>query len=354
MARFLQDRSKSQGKIPGSVIFIGNQKMNKTEVEIFQYNKDHFYESKPENINDLSSLINSNTVTWINIDGLHDTYLIEFLGEQFGISSLVLEDVVNTDQRPAFFEDADYITIILKSFFFIPNDSKVYSEQISFILFKNCLITLQEKGGDFFNVVRERIRKNKGRIRSSGADYLCYTLIDALIDSYFTQFEFLGNKIESLDEKILKNFHKDIIEEIYLIKTELNFIRKSVRPVKEILTKLILSDSKFINSKTISYLKDIEDLSTQINEVIESYSTMISDQLNIYNTSISNRSNEVMKVLTIFSTIFIPLTFIVGVYGTNFDFLPELHYKNSYFIMWAVMIAIAVYLLYIFKRRRWF
>jgi magnesium transporter len=354
MARFLQNRSKSEGKIPGSVIFIGDQKMEKTEIEIFQYNKDHFYESRPENISELSALINSNTVTWINIDGLHDTHLIEFLGEQFGISSLVLEDVVNTDQRPAFFEDADYLTIILKSFFFIPNDNKVYSEQISFILFNNCLITLQEKGGDFFNVVRERIRKNKGRVRTLGPDYLCYSLIDALIDSYFSQFEFLGTKIESLDEKILKNFNKDIIEEIYLLKTELNFIRKSVRPVKEILTKLILSDSKFIKKKTFLFIKDIEDLSTQINEVIESYSTMISDQLNIYTTNLSHRTNEVMKVLTIFSVFFIPLTFIVGVYGTNFDYLPELHFKYGYFFMWMIMITLSVYMFIVFKKRKWF
>jgi len=354
MARFLKNREKSKGKIPGSVIFIGDQKMDKTELEVFRYSKDKYEEIRPKDVTELSSFVNDDTITWINIDGLHDTHLIEYLGEQFGISSLVLEDVVNTDQRPAFFEDSEYLTIILKSFFFLPNDNIVHSEQISLILFKNCLITLQEKGGDFFDIVRERIRKNKGRIRSTGADYLCYALIDALIDSYFSQFEFLGSKIEAIDGKVLKNFNKDIIEEIYLLKTELNFIRKSVRPVKEILSKLLLSDSKFIQKKTFNYLRDIEDLSTQINEVIESYSTMISDQLTIYNTILSNRANEVMKVLTIFASIFIPLTFIVGVYGTNFDYLPELHFKFGYLFMWLFMICLSAVMLIIFKRRKWF
>lgn len=354
MARFIQNRTKSQGTVPGSVIFIGKQKRENTEIEVFQYNKNSFIETKPENLEDITKLINKETVTWINIDGLHDTQLIENLGEQFEISSLILEDIVNTDQRPAFKEEVNYICIILKSFFFVTYDNKVHSEQISFILFKNCLITLQEKGGDFFEPIRERIRKNKGRVRTSESDYLCYSLIDCLTDSYFTQLEILGRKIEALDEQIFKNFKKEIIEEIYTLKTELNFIRKSIRPVKEILTRFALSESSLIQKKTKTFLRDIEDLNAQINEVLESYSTMISDQLNIYNTSLSNRNNDVMKVLTIFASIFIPLTFLVGVYGTNFDILPELHFKYSYFILWGIMISLAIGMLVIYKKRKWF
>lgn len=353
MARFIKSRQKTKGKIPGSVVFIGNQKMDAPKIRIIRYNQSTLEEQTLDEISGVVDLVQDNVVTWINIDGLHDTYLIENLGEQFEISSLTLEDIVNTDQRPIILENENNITLILKSFFF-KEDPIIHAEQISFILMNNCLITLQEREGDFFEHVRGRIRKNRGRIRNSGSDYLCYALIDALFESYFDNLEILGSKIEALDDKILKDFKKELIEEIYQLKTDLNYIRKSTRPVTEILARFTLTDFTFIQKKTKKYLLDIEDIGKQINEIVESYSTIISDQLNLFNTILSNKANDVMKVLTIFASVFIPLTFIAGIYGTNFDYLPELHFKYSYLFFWMVLIGIAGVMLYFFKKRKWF
>jgi magnesium transporter len=353
MARFLKSRQRTKGKVPGSVVFIGKQKMDSPKISIIQFNQVTFKEESLDEISGISDYVSDDLITWINIDGLHDTYLIENLGEQFGISSLILEDIVNTDQRPTIQEHENNIAVILKSFFFVKDDLNIHAEQISFVLLKNCLITLQERVGDFFEHVRGRIRKNRGRIRSSGADYLCYALIDALFESYFENLELMGNKIEALDDRILKNFKKEIIEEIYQLKTDLNYIRKSTRPLTEILARLNLADSAYVQKKTKRFLVDLEDIGKQIYEIVESYSTIINDQLNLYNTTINNNANEVMKVLTIFAAIFIPLTFIAGIYGTNFDYLPELHYKYSYLFFWLALIAIAGGMLVYFRKKKW-
>lgn len=354
MARFIKSRHKTRGKVPGSVVFIGNKKMETSKIRVLRYNQISFEEESPKEVSDIYEFVNSESVTWINIDGLHDTYLIENLGEQFQISSLVLEDIVNTDQRPMIVESENSINIVLKSFFYVKDEPQINAEQISFVLNENCLITFQERVGDFFDHVRDRIRNKRGRIRSCGSDYLCYALIDALLESYFETLTEMGTKVESLDDKILNNFTKEIIEEIYLLKTDLNFIRKSVRPIPEILSRLANSESHLIHKKNKKYLLDLEDLGKQIQETVDSYSTVISDQLSLYNTILSNKVNDVMKVLTIFASIFIPLTFIAGIYGTNFDYLPELHYKYSYLIFWLVLIAIATSMLIYFKRKKWF
>ncbi len=354
MARFIKSRHKSKGKVPGSVVFIGNKKIDKARISVIRYNQSVYDEFQVKDISEVSDHLRTEYITWINIDGLHDTNLIENLGEQFHISSLVLEDVVNTDQRPALNISEENITVILKSFLFKNDDPKLHTEQISFILLDKCLITLQERIGDFFEPVRERIRKNWGRIRNSGSDYLFYALLDALFDSYYENLEKLGNKVEALDEKILKNFDKGIIEEIYQLKTDINYLRKSALPLPEMLYKLNHTESPLIQKKTKKFMFDLEDIVKHFYEVVESYSTIISDQLSIYNTFLNNKANDVMKVLTIFASIFIPLTFIAGIYGTNFDYLPELHYKYSYLFFWIVLLILAGSMLYFFKRKKWF
>ncbi len=353
MARFLKNRQKAQGQAPGSLIFIGKQKMEKTRIRVIQYNKENLIEEEPENTDTVKSYIKKGYVTWINIDGLHNTKIIEQLGLMFNLTSLALEDILNTDQRPRFIEDENNIVVILKAFLYEKDARILSSEQISFIVADNYLITIQERVGDYFDPVRNRLRKSKGKIRFSDADYLCYTLLDSIVDSYIMNIAILGDIIEDQEEAILKGTNRRIIEDIYRHKTEMSFIRKSVRPVKEIMTHIIKSESKFIHPKTLIYLNDLDDLVNQALEAIEIYYTMISDQLTVYHTNLSNRVNDIMKVLTVFASIFIPLTFIAGVYGTNFDYLPELHFKYSYFVMLGVMAIVAVIMLIFFRRKKW-
>ncbi len=353
MARFLKSRKKSHGEAPGSLIFIGKQKMEKSRIRIIQYNKENIIEEEPDTIEDAFSYIKKGYITWINIDGLHEVDLMEKLEKLFKLSSLALEDILNTDQRPKFIEDENNVITILKSISYDKESYTLNSEQISFILGNDFLITLQERVGDFFEPVRERLRNNRGRIRISEADYLCYSLFDSLVDSYIINIEIVGSIIEEQEEAILKGSKKRIIEDIYRHKTEMSYMRKSVRPVKEVMTHIIKSDSKFIHKKTYTFLNDLDDLVTQALEALEIYYSMVSDQLTVYHTNISNRVNDVMKVLTIFASIFIPLTFIAGIYGTNFDYLPELHFKWAYFAMLGVMLCTAGVMLFYFKRKKW-
>ena len=353
MARFLLTRNKSHGEAPGSLIFIGDRKMEKSRIRIIQYNKDNIAEKEPDKIEDVKSYLKEGYVTWINIDGLQDVELIGKLEKMFNLSSLALEDILNTDQRPKLLEDEKNMIIILKALTYNKETRSLSTEQISFILGDGYLITLQERVGDYFEPVRQRLRNSLGKIRTQGPDFLCYALFDTLVDSYIMNIEALGDIIEDQEEEVLKGTSKKIIEDIYRHKTEISFMRKSVRPVKEIMVHLIKSESKYINRKTHIYLNDLDDLVTQAMEAIEIYYTMVSDQLTVHHTNLSNRANDVMKVLTIFASIFIPLTFIAGVYGTNFDYLPELKIRWAYFAMLGLMGLITGVMLIYFKRKKW-
>lgn len=352
MARFLKDKQKSKGAAPGSLIFIGRQKIDRPCINVTQYNAEYLKEGELKSLDKINEYISNDHVTWISIEGLHDTSLIEQVGKKFAIPSLVLEDILNTDERPKMNEDDTHIFIILKSLFFNKETRKAEFDQISMILGSNYLITIQETNTKYFEDVTKRLYSGLSKIRTYSPDYLCYTLIDTLVDSYILNIEKLGNSIEE-QEKILLSSGKKIIQDIYHYKTELSYIRKNIRPVKEAMTRFITSDSDLINERTYAYLRDLEGLVTQALEAIEIYYMMVSDQQNSYNTNISNNVNDVMKVLTIFSAIFIPLTFIVGVYGMNFEYIPALHYPNAYYILWAIMIIIAIVMLFFFKRKKW-
>lgn len=354
MARFLKSREESDGKSPGSLIFIGDQKMDSAKVRLIDYDSVSLSDEELKDINAASHLKNTSTVTWININGIHDVEMIQNIGKLFELHPLIMEDILNTGQRPKLETFEDYIFIVLKMIRFDNETKTIFNEQLSIVFGKNYLLTFQEQPSEIFNSVSERIKKQTSRIRRTGTDYLAYALIDTVVDNYIFSIESIGQKIEDLEDDVLNNPDTSVMEKINLFKREINYMRKSIRPAKDAVLRISRLDSELIQEQTLPFLKDLEDLSLQATEAIETYRYLLTDQLNLYNSVIANKMNDIMKVLTIFAAIFIPLTFIAGIYGTNFEYLPELKYKYSYFIFWAVIIAVAGALIVYFKRKNWF
>jgi magnesium transporter len=354
MARFLKDRKKASGKIPGSLIHLGTIKIEKSLIRLINFTNDELIEKEQTTLDDCMPYISENTVSWISTYGLHDADMIQRMGELFDIHGLLLEDMLNTDQRPKITETDKLLIIILKTLDYDEKTNRLSSDQISMILDDSFLVTLQEKEGHYFDPIRERIRKGTGRVRRKGADYLTYVLLDTIVDNYLINIEILGNIIEKTESRIFLPKQKGLIEEIYKHKTEINFLRKNIRPVKEIVHHLIENESGFITDDNMKYFRDLNDLVVQATESIEIYQMMLNDQMNIYHASLDSKANEIMKVLTVFSAFFIPLTFVAGVYGTNFDNLPELHFKYGYLYFWMVLVLITLGLVTYFKKRKWF
>ena len=354
MARFLNDRKAATGQIPGSLIYLGSKKMEKPLIRLTTYNTEKMIEKELDTLDECLSYLSDDSVTWLSLYGLHDETLIEKLGEKFDIHSILLEDMLNTGQRPKITETDKYLIVILKILDFDEKTHQLSSNQISMILDDSFLITLQEKEGHYFESIRERIRKGTGRARRKKADYLTYVLLDTIVDNYLVNIELLGSLIEKTEGRIFTPGQKNLISEIYKHKTEINFLRKNIRPVKEIVHQLIENESGFIADDNLKYFHDLNDLIMQASETIEIYQMMLSDQMNIYNANLDLKANEIMKVLTIFSAFFIPLTFVAGVYGTNFENIPELKMQYGYVYFWIVMVLITIGLTFYFKRRKWF
>ncbi len=292
-------------------------------------------------------------VNWINIDGLHQIEVLEKLGECYGFHPLVLEDILNTDQRPKMEDSGDYLYIVLRMLNYNDKSSEIETEQVSLILGPNFVFSFQEKEEDVFDPVRERIRNNKGRIRKMGADYLAYALLDSIVDNYFTIMEKLGETIEFLEEELVTQPVPETLQTIHQLKRELIFLRKAVWPLREVISGLERGELVLIKETTRVYLRDVYDHTIQVIDTIETFRDMISGMLDIYLSSVSNRLNSVMKVLTIIATIFMPLTFIAGIYGMNFKFMPELEWRWGYPMVWVLVIFISVFMLIYFKKKRW-
>ncbi len=353
MARFLKKREASKGLAPGSLVFVGDKKVENIRIRVIDYDKDALNEEELKDISKSAKFENTDTVTWINVDGLHDLELMKEIGKIFSIHPLLLEDILNTGQRPKIEEFDNCLFMVLKMLRYDREKQMILAEQLSMVVGKTYLLTFQEKPGDVFEPVRDRIRKQKGRIRITGVDYLSYALLDIIVDNYIHIIEMLGEQIEELEEDVISHPNSILMEKINNFKREMVFLRKSIRPVKEAVVKLSKLDSEFIDDKTIPFIKDLEDHIIQAVESIDTYGDMLSDQLDIYNTGVNNRINDIMRVLTIFAAIFIPLTFIAGIYGTNFEYLPELHFKYSYYIFWGVMITLAVSMIIFFRKKGW-
>jgi len=293
-------------------------------------------------------------VTWVNIDGLHDIEIMEKIGKHFGLHPLVLEDILNTEQRPKIEDFDDYIFVVLKMLYYDENEGEIRAEQISIILGSNFVLSFQERVGDIFNPLRDRIRNAKGRVRKMGPDYLAYSLLDAIVDNYFVVLEKLGEQIEGMEEELVTNPTPETLQRIHNLKREMIFLRKSVWPLREVVSRLERGESPLIKEATGIYLRDVYDHTIQVIDTIETYRDMLSGMLDIYLSSISNRMNQVMKVLTIIATIFIPLTFVAGIYGMNFEYMPELKWHWFYpKAFWLVMLGVAALMLVYFRRKRW-
>jgi len=327
--------------------------MDRPVIRLMEYNPEKLAEKELSSIEEALAVQDTGIVTWINIYGIHDLDLMSRLGEIFNLHPLFLEDIMNTDQRPRYEDGDPYDGVILKMLKYNETEKLISAEQFTLVLGEHFVLTLQEQTGDVFNPVRERIRNAKKTSRLHDADYLAYALLDTIIDNYILVTEAIGREIESLEDRIFLNPEKSLVEEIYKFKTELSFLRKSVRPVKDVMGQVLKSENTLFQEKHMHFLKDLDDLVTQATEAIELYNGMISDHLNIYSTNVNNRINEVMKVLTIFASIFIPLTFLAGIYGMNFEYIPELSFKYSYLIFWIVVICLVIGLLIYFKRKRW-
>jgi len=353
MPKLVKRRSKKAGLPPGTLVHIGEKKAEAPKINIMDYDEAHFQEQEIKTIEECFLFKDKPTVTWINVDGLHQVEILEKLGGCYGLHPLVLEDILNTDQRPKMEDYGEYLYIVLRMLNYNDKSSEIESEQISLILGPNFVISFQEREGDTFNPIRERIRNGKGRIRKMEADYLAYTLLDSIVDNYFIILEKLGEKIEFLEDKLVTHPTSEILQVIHHLKREMIFLRKAVWPLREVISGLERGESSLIKESTKVYLRDVYDHTIQTIDTIETYRDMVSGMLDIYLSSVSNRLNAVMKVLTIIATIFMPLTFIAGIYGMNFKYMPELEWRWGYPIIWLIMVGIGVFMLAYFRKKKW-
>jgi len=353
MPKLIKKRSKKAGLPPGTLIHIGEKKTEELKITVIDYEETHFEEREVKRVEECFVFKDKPTVTWMNVDGLHQVEILEKLGECYGLHPLVLEDILNTDQRPKMEDYGEYIYIVLKALDYNDKSNEIETEQISLILGSNFVFSFQEREGDTFDPIRERIRNGKGRIRSMGADYLAYALVDSIVDNYFIILEKLGEKIEFLEDKLVSHPTPETLQTIHHLRREMIFLRKAVWPLREVINSLERGESSLVKESTRLYLRDVYDHTIQTIDTIETYRDMVSGMLDIYLSSVSNRLNSVMKVLTIIATIFMPLTFLAGVYGMNFKYMPELGWRWGYPLIWLIMVGIGVLMLIFFRKKKW-
>lgn len=354
MADFLKHASKKAGLPPGALVHTGEQKIAESKITIIDYDEYGAQEYQAHAIEELCRFKNTDTVTWINIEGLHDVQLIADVEQNFNIHSLVLEDILNTHQRPKLDDYGDFLFIVLKGLMFDDENLNIKYEQISLVVLDNIVITFKEKADDIFIPVVQQLKNSKGHFRKQGSDFLTYLLLDTIVDQYFTFQDALDHYVVTLEDELLFSPVEATLSKIHKLRREVIFVRRSIAPVREILAVLIRCESKLIDEKTYIYLSDVYDHSIRVIEAMESYRDLVSGMIDIYLSSLSNKMNEVMKVLTVFASIFIPLTFIAGVYGMNFQYMPELAWKWSYPVLWGFFVVQIMFLLFYFKRKKWF
>ena len=348
----MTNTTEKTGAPPGTLFYSGEEQTQKVRLTLIEYNETEFIERDFYDLTECVDQFNPDRVQWINIDGIHNVELIESIGKKFKIHPLTLEDIVNPNQRAKFEEYDSYVVAILKMITL--EQDEMHSEQLSIILMEGLVISFQEaEGGDAFDFIRNRLRQGKGRIRRMGADYLAYALLDAVVDFYFTILEKFGDKIETLEENLMSEPSNSTVNQLHHLKREMIFVRKAAWPIRELINNMQRSETELIKPSTDIYLRDVHDHAIRVIDTVETYRDLLSSMMDIYLSSVSNKMNEVMKVLTIITTIFVPVTFIVGVYGMNFHTMPELHTQNGYYVVWAIMIVLMTGLIFFFVRKKW-
>jgi len=353
MPRFSKKRTKKAGLPSGTLVYTGEKKDEKVSIHVIDFDEATFAETELTAVEACIPYKDKPTVTWINVDGVHNVPMLEKLGDCFGLHRLVMEDITNTDQRPKTEDYGDYLYIVLKMLSH-GKDNEIVTEQLSIIVGKNFVLSFQEGlEGDVFNLIRDHLRTGKGRIRKMGADYLAYALLDAVVDNYFVILEKFGDRIELLESELIENPAPGTVQKIYILKRELIFLHNAVWPLREAVNSLGKHESPLIREATVPYLRDVYDHVIHVIDSVDIYREMITGMLDMYLSSVSNRLNEVMKVLTAISLIFMPLTFIVGLYGMNFKYMPELEWRYGYFFTLFVMLGIGIVMFFYFKRKKW-
>lgn len=354
MSRFTKKKQEDIGLSPYAMVFRGQKKTDSTNLRVIDFNMDEVQEYKVARTEELNSTNKSKNLRWLNVDGLHHLETMENLAQYFEIPKHIMSDVMNPSLRPKAQEFDTGIFVTIKILKYSEADKHLIIENLSLLILDNVLISFQEQPGSIFEPIRERIRKHRNKIRNSGSDYLAFALLDVVVDNYIYIMGILGDKIEDTEETMTIQPNKYLLDEINNIKVELNFLRKNIKPAKEMILALSRYDTNLIHKNNRFYFKELQDNINEANELSDSYREIIYDQITIYHTIMSTKLNDIMRTLTVISVIFIPLTFIVGVYGTNFHFLPELNWHYGYYIMWAVMLLVVVIMLWFFRRKKWF
>ena len=348
-----KSRKKKIGVSPGSLIYVGDKTDEPVKISVIAYDEHQVTELADVSVDDIPQQKGASSVIWINVSGIHNMEVIDKIGKRFHLHPLLLEDIVNTQHRAKIDDYEDYLFIVLKMIFSEPDSNQLQFEHVCIILGQGFLISFQEREGDVFTSVRERIQKGKGRIRKSGADYLAYALMDMVIDHYFLVLEQLGDVIETLQQEALDRPSRNTLAAIHAARHQVVYLRKSVWPVREMINSLLRGESPLIQGYVLIYLQDVYDHVIQVIDTIETYRDLLAGILECYMSSVSQKMNEIMKVLTVMATLFIPLTFFAGVYGMNFTYMPELDWQYGYPAFWIAVAVIFVSMIIWFKTRKW-
>jgi magnesium transporter len=358
MQKLVSGVARKAGMIPGTLVHVGEEGGAPVRVTAIRYSLEQVEELV---VTDLSAFLAAPRhpgVTWVNVEGVHDVSIIQQLGDHFGLHPLLQEDVANTEQRPKLEDYGDFLFLVLRMLYEQPSSEsedlvEIDSEQVSLVLGTDVVITFLEDPQDVFEPVRNRIRDNRGRVRKSGADYLLYALVDVIVDNYFTALERFSDLAEALEVEVMGEPSPATLPAIQQMKRAMIQVRRAIWPLRDVVSALLRGESRLVKKATVVYLRDVYDHVVRVVDIVETYREMVGGLMDIYLSTLSNRMNEVMKVLTIIATIFIPLTFIAGVYGMNFENIPELHWRHGYWYVWLVMLVSGVTLLVFFRRKKW-